>query len=447
MSGRTDHPAKRSTRGSALRGLLGARDFRLLWAGMTVSLLGDGILLVALAWQVYALSNTPAALALVGLAITIPHVVFVLVGGVISDRLDRRRVMVVADAVRCAAIAGIGVLSLTGALHLWHLMVLAGLYGAGTAFFGPAFDAIIPELVHEEALTTANSLDQFVRPATLRLLGPALGGFVIAAWGSGTAFLLDAATYLASIAALLAMSPATIVPTGPRSSATHEIREGFRYVRAHVWLWGTLLAATVAYLLFMGPVEVLVPYVVKNELHRGAGVLGFVFAMGGLGAIGGALFMGRRGMPARHITFMYLSWTVATLAVAGYGLATMPWQAMAASFVFNALETVGTIVWATTKQRRVPNRILGRVSSFDWFVSIGLLPVSFALTAPVASVLGARATLVWAGVLGGAATVAALFLPGMRADEAPPVVARSDEVVGASMAGSFAFGEAAGERS
>src|SRR5439155_17523283 len=146
------HPAKRSTRGSALRGLLGARDFRLLWAGMTVSLLGDGILLVALAWQVYALSNAPAALALVGLAITIPHVVFVLVGGVISDRLDRRRVMVVADAVRCAAIAGIGVLSLTGALQLWHLMVLAGLYGAGTAFFGPAFDAIIPELVHEDAL-------------------------------------------------------------------------------------------------------------------------------------------------------------------------------------------------------------------------------------------------------------------------------------------------------
>src|SRR5207244_4612671 len=99
-------------------------------------------------------------------------------------------------------------------------------------------------------LFRSNSLDQFVRPATLRLLGPALGGFVIAAWGSGTAFLLDAATYLASIAALLAMSPATIVPTGPRSSATHEIREGFRYVRAHGWVWGTLLAATVAYLLF-----------------------------------------------------------------------------------------------------------------------------------------------------------------------------------------------------
>jgi hypothetical protein len=144
--------------------------------------------------------------------------------------------------------------------------------------------------------------------------------------------------------------------------------------------------------------------------------------MGGLGAIGGALVVSHRGMPRRFITFMFATWAVATLAVAGYGLATQPWQAMAASFAFNALETAGTIVWATTKHRMVPGELLGRVSSFDWFISIGLVPLSFALTGPVAAVLGARTTLVLAGVLGAVVTFGALFLPGMRAVQRRPML-------------------------
>ena len=130
-------------------------------------------------------------------------------------------------------------------------------------------------------------------------------------------------------------------------------------------------------------------------------------------------------MPRRHITFMYGVWTVSTLAVAGYGLARFPWQAMVASFIFNALEGAGTIVWATTKGRLVPGRLLGRVSSFDWFISIGLIPVSFALTGPVAAVFGVRETLVGAGVLGGIVTLAFLFIPGMRDLERTGVLAKA----------------------
>ncbi len=181
-----------------------------------------------------------------------------------------------------------------------------------------------------------------------------------------------------------------------------------------MWLWGTFAAATIAYLLFMGPTEVLVPYVVKNELGGGARTLGFVFAMGGVGAIGAALVMGQRSLPRRFITFMYVAWALATFAVAGYGLATVSWQVMAACFAFNALETAGTIVWATAKHRLVPTALLGRVASFDWFISIGLVPVSFALTGPVAAAIGVQTTLVLAGVLGGLVTLAGLFLPGMR---------------------------------
>ena len=161
------------------------------------------------------------------------------------------------------------------------------------------------------------------------------------------------------------------------------MRAGLRYVRSHVWLWATFASAAIAYLLFMGPAEVLLPYIVKNDLHGSAADLGIVFAAGGIGSVGCAVVLGQRGLPRRDITFMYVTWTLATLAVAGYGLASAVWQLMLASLAFNALETAGTIVWATAKQRHVPAALLGRVSSLDWLISIGLLPLSFALTGPV----------------------------------------------------------------
>ena len=142
-----------------------------------------------------------------------------------------------------------------------------------------------------------------------------------------------------------------------------------------------------------------------------------MFAAGGLGSVGCAVLLGRRGLPRRDITFMYVVWTLATLAVAGYGVAGAVWQLMLASLAFNALETAGTIVWATAKQRHVPSTMLGRVSSLDWLISIGLLPLSFALTGPVSAAIGAQGTLVAAGVVGAVVTLAALFLPGMRAVE------------------------------
>jgi DHA3 family tetracycline resistance protein-like MFS transporter len=401
---------------------LGHRDFRLLWIGMTVSLVGDGLFLVAMAWQVYELTDTPTALGFVGAAMTIPHVVFLLVGGVVSDRFDRRRVMIGADVLRGAAVALLGVLAISGTLELWHMLVVVAAYGAGTAFFGPAFDSIVPELVPEDLLVQANALDQVVRPAAWHLVGPAVGGWIIAAWGTGGAFLADALTFAVSIAAIALMRPRAGAPAqaAERGSVLGDVREGFRYVRSQVWLWGTFLAATIAYLLFWGPMEVLLPYLVKHELGGGPDDLGFILAAGGVGAVFAALLMGARGQPRRCITFIYTVWTISTVAVAGYGLARTGWHAMVASFAFNAFEAAGTIVWATTKQRLVPGRLLGRVSSFDWLISTALLPVSFMLAGPVAHAFGARAALVGAGVIGGVITLGFLFLPGMRAPERIP---------------------------
>jgi MFS family permease len=162
---------------------------------------------------------------------------------------------------------------------------------------------------------------------------------------------------------------------------------------------------------------VLVPYVVKNDLGGDAGDVGLVYAAAGLGAILAALIMGQRSLPRRHITVMYAAWTVGALFLAAYGLATHVWQAMLAGVVRGAGMTCGLIIWTTLMQTRVPRHLLGRVTSVDWFMSIGLVPISFALTGPIAESLGSQETLIWAGVLGASVTLAFLFLPGMRATE------------------------------
>jgi MFS family permease len=400
---------------------LKVRDFRILWAGMTVSLLGDGVFIVAIAWESYALWNAPAALSIVSIGMTVPTIVFLLFGGIVSDRYDRRLVMAWADGVRALAVAGLAVLVVTGALHFPALVALVAVYGAGTAFFTPAFESIVPELLPDAELPSANALDQFVRPIALRLVGPVLGGALVAV-SAGLAFAVDAASFAATFVAVMAIRTRRSVPAEQHGSTLAAIAEGLRFVRARTWLWGTLGSAAIAYLVFLGPAEVLLPFVVKNELHASAGTLGLVLAAGGVGAIGAAAFVGRREHPRRDITVVYATWTLATLAIAGYGLATSAWQLMFACLVFNALEAAGTIVWATIKQRHVPGALLGRVSSLDWLISIALLPISFALTAPVAAVVGVRATLVGAALIGAAVTLAAYLLPGMTDVEREPSV-------------------------
>jgi DHA3 family tetracycline resistance protein-like MFS transporter len=414
-------------------------EFRKLWIAMCVSLLGDGAFLVAIAWQVYELSNTPTAMSVVGIAMTVPTILFLLLGGVASDRFDRRRVMVAADVLRAAAGLALAGLALSGAIEVWQIAVIAAVYGTGAAFFAPAFDALVPDIVPPEGLAQANALDQLVRPVVLRMAGPALGGLLVASAGAGAVFALDGASFMFSAAMLLlvrVMAPPA--GGGEMSSVRRDLVDGWRFVRGRVWLWATFASAAVAYLCFMGPVEVLLPYLVKNDLEGSARDLGMVFAAGGVGSVACAIAMGQSDIPRRAITFIYVCWTLATVAVAGYGASSAIWQLMLAAVAFNALETAGTIVWATLKQRHVPRRMLGRVSSLDWLISIGLLPVSFALTGPVASTLGSRGTLVAAGVIGAVVTGAAYFVPGMRDVERDPAAASPDARLGERTSGVLA---------
>jgi MFS family permease len=394
------------------------RDFALLWAGATVSLAGDGVYVVALAWQVYELSDSPTALSLVGVAWTLPLGIFVLLGGIVSDRLERRRIMIAADVLRALAGATMGVLSLTGAIELWHLIALAAVFGTGEAFFGPAFTSIVPQIVPRNLLLQANSLDQFIRPFAFLLMGPALGGWLVAAFGPGEAFLFDAGTFLVSATAIFLIRPRRAAREDEAgTSLLRDLREGLAFVKANAWLWATLAAAAAFLLAYWGPIDVLVPYRVRNELGGEASDFGLVLAFGGVGSILAALILSQRGLPRHHITFMYLAWTIGSLALVGFGLATAVWQLQAVSLLEGAFFTAGMVVWGTLVQTLVPGELLGRVTSLDWFVSTSLVPVSFALTGPVSAVLGAQTTLVVAGILAALVTVAFLFVPGVRDTE------------------------------
>jgi MFS family permease len=391
------------------------RDFRLLWAGMTVSLLGDGLYVVAIAWQAYQISNSPYALAITGVAWTLPSVLVLPFSGALSDRLGRRPLMIVADLLRAAAAGAIALLAALGTIEIWHLIVLSALFGVGEALFGPSFTALVPEIVPERDLVQANSLDQAMRPLAMQFLGPALGGLLVASAGTGTAFALDAVSFLFSAGMIAMLHARPAVREQPSGSLLADMGEGIGYVRQEVWLWGTLLAFSITVLVFWGPIEVLVPYVIKNDVGGGAGGFGLVLAAGGAGAIVAAVITSVSGLPRQRLALSFVSFIIAGYGTAFYGIATSLWQMALIAAVAGACFAVGLVAWGTIMQTKVPPQLLGRVSSLDWMVSISLLPVSFALVAPVSGLLGARSTLIAAGVSAGTVLLAALlWLPGLR---------------------------------
>lgn len=396
------------------------RDFAIFQSGTTITLLGDGLFTVAIAWQVYDIWNVPTAFAIVGVAETVPLVALLLFSGVAIDRFERRWVLFWASLVRGICVGVLGLLAVAGSLELWHIFAIAVVYGAGRAFEGPASGAMVPDLVPTELLVQANSLVGVVRPLALRLIGPAIGGFVVHELGTGTAFLLDSASFFAACALVTLLRPRmAAIQREEHASIRDDIREGIGFVRKHVWLWGTLLWALFAAMVANGPFVVLVPYIVKNELGGDAGDLGLVFAAGGLGAVLSSLVVGQVGLPRRHITFMYFLWTIGLFDLFLYTVCQVPWQAMVIAFFAEAVLGAGLLVWVTLMQRVVPTELLGRVKSVDWFVSQGFTPISFALVGPLAAWLGAETVMAAAGILGGLITAGFFFLPGMRNTEMP----------------------------
>jgi hypothetical protein len=383
-----------------------------------VSLLGDGIYLVALPFAVLDLDGTPTQLSLVGVAWSIGMVGFLLLGGLAADRYDKRRQLLVADVVRLVAVGAIAGLSLGGVLEIWQLVALGFVFGAGEGLSGPAMGAIVPDLVPEEALVQANALQGSVRPIAMRLVGPALGGAIVALLGTGGALAVDTGTFVVSIACLLAMRERVPVHEGEHEPLRAQLREAATFVRTQTWLWATLIGAIISVLFFLGPVEVLVPIRIDGEIGGGAGDFGLVLAAGGAGAALGTAAIGHFGLPRREITALYWFWGLAGFALCGYAFADAIWQMVLISFAFGLGSGAGNPIWSTLMQVRVPRGLRGRVSSLDWLVSLGLTPVSFGLAGPLAAAAGPATVLCVAGLVAGAATVGLLYIvPGLRDED------------------------------
>lgn len=400
------------------------RDYRLLAGGMLTSLLGDGIFLIALPLQAFAIENRPGAMAIVGLVWGGSQVLTLLLGGWASDRFERRRIMMTADAVRAVAFAVTAWLSLSGDIALWHLWVLGAFVGTSNAFFNPAAMSIVPDLLPDEDLTQANAFLATARPTMQRLLGPALGGLLVAAVGPGGAFAVNGATFVVSGLALWRLRHRPAARVAERASATKTIRdvaEGLRYVRARTWCWLWLIAQSIGVLAYSGPIDMLLPFIVTNELGLGsaeaARQLGLILAAGGFGSIVASVYVGQRDLPRRFVTWMYLLEAVGVAMLLVYAVMTASWMGAIAALLLNAAFAYTDIAWVTTLQRRVPRVLLGRVSSLDWLTALGLSPLSFVIVGPLADRFGARPVLAAGALVGVVVVLSLLAVPGARRPE------------------------------
>ena len=377
------------------------RDFRLLWTGLAVSLVGDGMWLVAVAWQVIELGGGPVQLSLVAAAYSLGLVILMLPGGVVADRYPRRLVMFIADLVRAFTVAVLGILSLTGAIELWHLAVGGLLIGGGEAFFIPSYTALLPRLLPEDEILAANGLEGTLRPLAQQAAGPALGGIVVALFEPGLAILAAAATYTVSAGCLAAMRIASAPQRaeGPEPTAFADLREGARYVRHTPWLWATLAFAFVAVFFFIGPLEVLAPFAIRDRTGGGSAEYGILLACFGVGAAIGAIAISSRPMPRRYLTLILVLWGPGAIPLAALGIANALWIMCAAVAIVGAAESAATVIWGTLLQRRVPDRLRGRISSLDFFVSLSLMPASMALAGPAGEAFGLTTVFIAAAIM------------------------------------------------
>src|ERR671914_1931856 len=403
------------------------REYRLLVTSMAASLFASGLWLVAIVYQVIAFGGGPTELSVVATASAVGMLLSVLVGGVAADRLPKRAVLLGVEGVRVVSAATAGVLAVTGTLQLWELAVIAFVLGMAEAFFFPAYSAILPTLLPADELLAANGVEGTLRPVAQQALGPALAGVLVGAFAPGAALLLAAGIYALAAVTLVAMRSVAVPPAAERSSVLGDLAEGFHYLFRTGWLFATLAFATLYVLVLIGPMEVLLPFAVREQTGGGASRFALVLGAFGLGGAIGSLVVSSWRLPRRYLTAMLLLWGAGAAPLALIGVTTQLWVMAVATFVVGFTGAVAMVIWGTLLQRRVPPHLLGRVSSLDFFVSLALMPVSMALAGPVAEQLGIPTTFVLAGSIPVFLGIAAILGWRLPADEiAHPLDAPAD---------------------
>jgi MFS family permease len=389
--------------------VLRRREFRLLFSGQAVSVLGDRMAILALAFAVLEIGGSASDVGLVLAAGAFPLVATVLAGGVVADRASRRAVMVVADLARIASQGAMAALLIAGVAEVWMLALLAGVTGAATGFFSPASTGLLPEVVLAEQLQPANAL-RASAISTGEILGPLVGGVLVAAAGAGWAIAIDAVTFAVSAACLATLRVPTRV-AARRSSFVAELREGWVAFRSRRWVW-TFVAYFAIVNLLWGAWGALGPIVAERDLG-GAAAWGTVLAAVGVGALAGSL-LAAHVKPRRPLLFAALADGLFALPLAFLAAAPPVPLIACGALLSGAGMALAISVWESTLQRHIPGESLSRVSSYDWFGSLAFYPLGLAVWGPVAAAIGVSVSLWLAFGLAVAMTLALLSVPDIR---------------------------------
>lgn len=376
-------------------------NFRLLWAGATVSLFGDQFYLVALPWVILQLTGSAVAMGTVMMLAGIPRAVLMLLGGVVTDRFSSRKIMMSTASARTVFVAAIAALLWFHALHLWHLYLLAFAFGTADAFSNPAGSAYLPSLVKKEQLLAANSVVQSSAQITT-IAAPAPAGLVIKAFGTASAFLIDAVSFLFIIAALWRLPDPPQTPMAKKPPVWHSIRQGLGHVYRDIPLRSFFVLAAVLNFCLTGPIIVGLAYLTKQKFGSPAS-FGIVISSIAAGGLAGSVLAGV--WKPRHRGVLLLSaCTVLALCLGSLGLWNHLWTicgVLVLMGISSGLANINIISWV---QQRVEMAILGRVMSVLMFVSLGLVPISMAVSGFLA-----QWSLKWMYLLGALAMLLAIL--------------------------------------
>jgi MFS family permease len=398
--------ADRMTNLGEIRRVLAHRDFRMLWLAQSASVIGDNIVLVALALFVIEHTGSTTDLGLVLAAQSLPLVSFLLFGGVWADRLPRHRVMIATDIVRFALHALLAVLIFSGSVSIWQVVAIEVLFGSAEAFFRPAANGLLPQTVPEADIQPATAITTMSNNIA-EFAGPALATALVLGAGAGWAFALDAATFALSAAFLTRVRPRERGAPAPleagtatgagRTSVWGDIRDGAREVRSRAWVWATLAAFCAALFCGLAPWYVLGP-VVGRERYGHIAIYGVVEAMFGLGTIAGSLIAvgWRPRHPMRLAMLAILLWPLAAIL---YANGVTLFVVIPATLIAGSGIALFDVWWLTALAERIPPDALSRVTSYDWMVSGGLLPLGYLLAGPLAGTLGAVNVLIGGSAL------------------------------------------------
>ncbi len=392
------------------------RNYSLFFSGQFVSMIGTWMTRIAISWLIYRLTGSALLLGVVGFAGQIPSFILAPIAGVLVDRWSRHRVLIWTQALAMLQSAALAALDLTGAIQVWHVVALAVFQGVINAFDMPARQAFVVEMVNDRNdLANAIALNSTLVNGS-RLLGPSIGGVIIAAVGEGWCFAIDAASYLAVIGSLLAMKGLPIV-TGRKPGAGNvlgELREGVSYAWHSPPIRNILILLSIVSLVGF-PYTVLMPIFASDILHGGPGLLGMLMAASGVGALGGATYLAARRSVLGLGRVIPLMSAVFGVGLIVFSLSNIVWLSLLLMVVTGLGFMVQMASSNTLLQTIVDEDKRGRVMSFYTMAFMGTAPFGSLIAGSLAQRIGAPHTLLLGGI--GCVAAAAWFfwsLPRLR---------------------------------